>query len=247
MNATQPVPVPVGPILEMRALVKRFGRMTAVDHLTLALRPGETVVLWGPNGAGKTTVLRCVLGVVPYDGTITVRGHDVCRDGKAARRLMGYVPQEIRLPEHQTVSETVTFIARLRRVSPAAALAGLGRWGLDGLAAQRVQTLSGGMKQRLAVALALISDPPVLLLDEPTSHLDLAARRELLEQLKQLAAQGKTLLICSHHATEAWRLADRVVVLEHGRVVAQDAPARLGAYLNGEAPWRELEPQARHG
>jgi len=235
MSANRLSLAPSLPSLEAQAVVKRFGRVIAVDRVDLSIRPGETVVLWGPNGAGKTTLLRCVLGVVPCDGTITVCGHDVRRDGKAARRLMGYVPQEIRLPGHQTVSETVTFVARLRRVSPVAALAGLGRWGLEGLAEQRVQTLSGGMKQRLALALALISDPPVLLLDEPTSNLDLAARRELMEQLEQLNAQGKTLVVCSHHAAEVWRIADRVVVLEHGRVVAQDAPERLGAYLGGEA------------
>jgi ABC-type multidrug transport system ATPase subunit len=234
MSANRSIPVPSPASLEAQTLVKRFGRVTAVDHVTLSIRSGETVVLWGPNGAGKTTLLRCILGVVPFDGAITVCGHGVRRDGKAARRLMGYVPQEIRLPGHQTVSETVTFIARLRRILPAAALAGLGRWGLDGMAEQRVQTLSGGMKQRLALALALISDPPVLLLDEPTSHLDLVARRELMEQLEQLNAQGKTLLVCSHHAAEVWRIADRVVVLEQGRVVAQDAPEQLGAYLGGE-------------
>jgi len=234
MSANQSIPVPSPASLEAQTLVKRFGRVTAVDHVTLSIRSGETVVLWGPNGVGKTTLLRCVLGVVPFDGTITVCGHDVRRDGKAARRLMGYVPQEIRLPGHQTVSETVIFVARLRRVPPATALAGLGRWGLDGLAGQRVQTLSGGMKQRLALTLALISDPPVLLLDEPTSNLDLTARRELMEQLEQLHVQGKTLLVCSHHVAEVWRIADRVVVLERGRVIAQDAPEQLGAYLGSE-------------
>ena len=235
MSATRSSPAASSPSLEAQAVVKRFGHVTAVDRVDLSIRPGETVVLWGPNGAGKTTLLRCILGVVPFDGTITVGGHDVRRNGKAARWLMGYVPQEIRLPGHQTVSETVSFVARLRRISPAAALAGLGRWGLEGLAEQRVQALSGGMKQRLALALALISDPPVLLLDEPTSNLDLAARRELMEQLEQLGAQGKTLLVCSHHAAEVWRIADRVVVLERGRIVAQDAPEQLGAYLGGEA------------
>ena len=212
---------------------KRFGRVPAVDGVTLSVRPAEAAVLWGPNGAGKTTLLRCVLGVVPFTGTLTVCGHDVQRDGKAARRLMGYVPQEIRLSGHQTVADTATFIARLRRVSPAAVLAGLAQRGLDGLAAQRVQALSGGMKQRLALALALISDPPVLLLDEPTSNLDVTARRALLEELEQLKAQGKTLLICSHHAAEVWRIADRVIVLERGRVIADGEPEALGAHLNG--------------
>ena len=231
---------PAGPALPLGAvnaqtIVKRFGHVTAVDRVTLSIRPAETVVLWGPNGAGKTTLLRCVLGVMPFEGTLTVCGHDVRRNGKVARRLVGYVPQEIRLPGHQTVAETITFIAKLRRISSSVALAGLSRWGLEGMAAQRVQALSGGMKQRLALALALIGDPPVLLLDEPTSNLDLATRRELMERLEQLKTQGKTLLVCSHHAAEVWRIADRVVVLEQGRVVADGAPELLGAYLGGEA------------
>ena len=217
-----------------QAVVKRFGRVTAVDRVTLAVRPGETVVLWGPNGAGKTTLLRCLLGVIPFDGALRVCGHDIRQDGKAARRLMGYVPQQVRLPGHQTVAETVAFIARLRRVNPKEALAGLARWGLDGLAAQRVHALSGGMQQRLALALALVSDPPVVLLDEPTSNLDLAARRDVLERLEQLQAAGKTLILCSHHAAEVWRIAPRVVVLEQGRVVADGAPEALAAYLGGE-------------
>ncbi len=221
--------------IEAQAVMKRFGRIMAVEQVTLSVRPGETVVLWGPNGAGKTTLLRCVLGVIPFDGTLTVCGHDVRRDGKVARRLMGYVPQEIRLAGHQTVAETVIFIARLRRISPRSALAGLAEWGLDGVTMQRVHALSGGMKQRLALALALIGDPPVLLLDEPTSNLDLSARRELLERLEQLRGKGKTLLVCSHHAAEAWRIADRVVVLGRGRVIADGAPEALGAYLGGEA------------
>ena len=221
--------------INAQAVTKRFGRVMAVDGVTLAIRPGEAAVLWGPNGAGKTTLLRCVLGVVPFTGTLTVCGHDVQRDGKAARRLMGYVPQEIRLSGHQTVADTATFIARLRRVSPAAVLAGLAQRGLDGLAAQRVQALSGGMKQRLALALALISDPPALLLDEPTSNLDVTTRRALLEELEQMKAQGKTLIICSHHAAEVWRIADRVIVLERGRVIADGEPEALGAHLGGEA------------
>ena len=235
MSERPPRPaLPLG-VVNAQTILKRFGPVTAVDRVTLSIRSAETVVLWGPNGAGKTTLLRCVLGVIPFDGTLTVCGHDVRREGKAARRLVGYVPQEIRLPGHQTVAETVAFIAQLRRVVPKAAMADLSRWGLDGMTAQRVQALSGGMKQRLALALALIGDPPVLLLDEPTSNLDLATRRELMERLEQLKAQGKTLLVCSHHAAEVWRIADRVVVLDRGRVVADGAPESLGAYLGGEA------------
>ncbi|MBI4227297.1 MAG: ABC transporter ATP-binding protein [Candidatus Omnitrophica bacterium] len=221
-------------VVNAQAVVKRFGRVAAVDRVSVAIRPAETVVLWGPNGAGKTTLLRCLLGVIPFDGAIEVCGHDVRRDGKGARQVIGYVPQEIRLPGHQTVRETVVFIARLRRASPRVALDGLAAWDLARCAGQRVQALSGGMKQRLALALALIGDPPVLLLDEPTSSLDLAARRELLERLGRWQADGKTLIICSHHAAEARRLADRVVVLERGRVAQDAAPEALGAYLDGD-------------
>ncbi|MBI1952644.1 MAG: ABC transporter ATP-binding protein [Candidatus Omnitrophica bacterium] len=218
--------------IAVRQLVKRFGSLVAVDHLDFSVAPRETVVLWGANGAGKTTVLRCVLGIVPFDGSIQVLGHEVCAQGKAARAKLGYVPQEIRFPGEQTVWETVAFYARLRRLAPARATALLDQWQLLSAARQPVRTLSGGMKQKLALVVALLPDPPVLLLDEPTSNLDAASRREFSVLLDQLKRSGKTLLCCLHRVGEVWKLADRVVVLEQGRKISEGPPQLVAASLS---------------
>ena len=210
------------PAIQARAVTKSFGPVTAIRDVTFTVGRGETVVLWGANGAGKTTVLRCLLGVVPYLGAITVDGLDVRAQGKAARGRMGYVPQEIRFHDAQTVRETAEFYAALRGLR--AGEHHLAEWGLAAMAERRVGQLSGGMKQRLALALALLADPPILLLDEPTSNLDLAARRDLLECLERCRRRGKTLVLCSHQAAEVWRLADRVFVLEEGRLAREGRP-----------------------
>ena len=224
-----------GQAIEVRGLTKRFGWIAALRNVSVGVRPGETVVLWGPNGAGKTTLLRCVLGVIPYEGSVSVLGVDVRRRGKEARRQLGYVPQEIRLHDQQTVGETAAFYAALRGVPAAIAGARLEQWGLGRVREQRVQNLSGGMKQRLALALALLADPPVLLLDEPTSSLDLASRREFGALLERLHRSGKTLILCSHQIGEVWRLADRVIVLQQGQVVTEGAPEVVSRYLGEES------------
>lgn len=233
--AAKPAPAPSQPAIAVSGLTKRFGRLTAVDNLSFQVGPGEVVVLWGLNGAGKTTVLRCLLGLLPYRGSAHVHGL-VCRgSNKAARRLLGYVPQEVRLHADQTVLQTVTFYARLRRVDCQTALNRLADWDLQDAAQRAVGHLSGGMKQKLALVLALLSDPPVLLLDEPTSNLDAQSRHEFGKLLERLKHSGKTLLFCSHRAAEVWRLADRVVVLESGRKVAEGTPDQLQRYLKRSA------------
>jgi ABC-type multidrug transport system ATPase subunit len=187
--------------------------------------------LWGANGAGKTTILRCLLGVFPFDGEATALGLDVRAAGKTVRRLIGYVPQEVRLHGDLTGRETLRFYAALRKVAPARAEQLLAEWRLADLADKPVRALSGGMKQRLAVAIALLSDPPVLLLDEPTSNLDRQSRAELWSLLRRLKAAGKTLIVSLHRAEEVLQLADRVIVLEHGRKIAEGAPAEIGDAL----------------
>ena len=219
--------------IRVEELTKYFGLVTAVKDVTFEVARGETVVLWGANGAGKTTVVRCILGVIPYLGTITVGGADVRSQGKEARRQIGYVPQEIRLHDTQTVRETAEFYAAIRGLRVVDDR--LAEWGLADVATRRVGQLSGGMKQRLALALALLADPPVLLLDEPTSNLDADARRELLGFLEQFKRRGKTLVLCSHQAAEVWRLADRVVVLEGGRAVQHGRPETIADRVLDEA------------
>lgn len=208
-------------VIRVEALTRRFGKLTAVDNLSFEVREGETLALWGANGAGKTTVLRCLLGLLRFEGEAQILGRSVKHDGVAIRQQVGYVPQLIHLHPDMSVRETLYFYAQLRGVSLERADALLEEWDLKEHREKPVNALSGGMKQKLALALALLSDPPVLLLDEPTAHLDAAARAEWLELLRRLKAQGKTLLFCTHQFNEVRALADRVIVLERGRKVAE--------------------------
>jgi nitrous oxidase accessory protein len=208
-------------------LTRRFGAVAAVDDLSFVVRPGEAVALWGPNGAGKTTLIRCLLGLIPFEGSASIHGHPCGLRGKASRRRLGYVPQEVKLHPDQTVLECVRFYAKLRRVDPARGVELLAEWGLAAVHDRAVRHLSGGMRQKLALVLALLSDPPVLLLDEPTSNLDVATREEFGRLLARLKAAGKTLVFCTHRAGEILSLADRVVVLQAGRKVAEGPPEEL--------------------
>jgi nitrous oxidase accessory protein len=217
------------PVIRVEGLTRRFGRLIAVDHLQFEVREGETLALWGANGAGKTTVLRCLLGLLRFEGEAQVLGYSVKRQGKAVRQQVGYVPQLVHLHPDLSVQETAYFYAQLRGISPERADSLLVEWGLQEHREKPVSALSGGMKQKLALVLALLSDPPVLLLDEPTAHLDTAARAEWLELLRRLKAQGKTLLFCTHQFNEVRALADRVIVLEHGRKVAELTGAQFVA------------------
>ncbi len=233
---------PAGPtdaaIISFRGLRKTFGRNVAVDGLDLEILPGQAVALWGRNGAGKTTVIRCALGLLRYRGQIRIGGLDARREGKAARRLIGYVSQELSLYDDLSTGETVQLFARLKRVPPRQADEVLARVGLREQTAKRVGALSGGMKQRLALAIALLGSPPLLLLDEPASNLDAAARRGLLELLEELKHSGKTILFSTHRAEEVMRLADRLVILERGRVTYDGGPAGLGGCAEAQVTLR---------
>ncbi|MFN3690503.1 MAG: nitrous oxide reductase family maturation protein NosD, partial [Fimbriimonadales bacterium] len=208
-------------VVIVRNLSRRFGRNRAVRSVSFVVRAGETVALWGANGAGKTTILRCLLGLLRFEGTATVMGIDVQRRSVAARRFIGYVPQLIHLHPDLSVRETAQFYAQLRGVRDERIETLLQEWGLAAHAEKPVQALSGGLKQKLALVLALLADPPILLLDEPTAHLDTAARAEWLELLRRLKAEGKTLIFCTHQFPEVRALADRVLVLENGQKTAE--------------------------
>jgi ABC-type multidrug transport system ATPase subunit len=204
-------------MIHVEHLTKTFGRIRAVDDLSFDVQPGEALALWGANGAGKTTVLRCVLGLVRYRGRIEVAGGDVAQRGKNARRAIGYVPQELALPADLRVMETLRFFGHLKRCPRTRPAEVLTEVGLLPQARQRVGTLSGGMKQRLALGVALLSDPPLLVLDELTANLDVAAQSAFLTRLETQRARGKTVLFASHRLEEIEASADRVLVLEQGR------------------------------
>ncbi len=211
-------------MIEIQNIHKRFGKTRVLNGASCRVEQGQSVALWGSNGAGKTTLLRCLLGLIDFTGDIRVAGMDVRRRGKAARRLIGYVPQELTFYDEYRVAEALRFIARLRGAPRSRCTQCLKSVGLEEHHRKRVRELSGGMKQRLALALALLNDPPILALDEPTSNLDAAARRELLGQLTGLKNAGKTILFISHRPEEVAGLADRVLTLEHG-IVADDQAA----------------------
>lgn len=216
-------------MIELHDVVKRYGPRNAVDHATFEVPEGTSLALWGSNGAGKTTLIRCILGVTGYEGDIRIDGISSRRKGKEARKRLGYVPQS--MPTFDvSVGEMVQLVARLRQADPRPGLERLEKFGLGLTLKQPVASLSGGMKQKLALTLALLGDPPILLLDEPTANLDARSQSELIATLVELKHQGRTIVFTSHRWSEVRALADRVVRLEAGKIV-------------GHGSVREMEPR----
>jgi ABC-type multidrug transport system ATPase subunit len=218
-------------MIVVERLTKSFGRFRAVDDVSLRVHRGEAVALWGANGAGKTSIIRCLLGLLRYRGRITVVGLDMRRQGKAARRAIGYVPQELALYDDLRVTEALHFFARLKRAASERVREVLDDVGIADHAGKRVRALSGGMKQRMALAVALLNDPPLLVLDELTANLDAAAQAGFLGLLQQQKREGKTILFTSHHLSEVDALADRVLVMESGRITHECAAGALATVL----------------
>ncbi|MDJ0792316.1 MAG: ABC transporter ATP-binding protein [Acidimicrobiia bacterium] len=222
-------------MIEITSLTKRYGAIEVVSEFDLDVSPGESVALWGPNGAGKTTVVRCLLGLVTYEGSITVGGLDAAEHGKAVRGAMGYVPQELSFYDDMTVYELLDYSASLRFLSPQRVDEVCETVHLTDHADKRVRELSGGLKQRLGIASALLPDPPILLLDEPTSNLDARARESAISLLEDLRHSGRTLIITSHHIEEMAMLVDRVVAMEAGRIQVICGPSDLADELGLKA------------
>jgi len=219
-------------MIEVEHLTKRYGQRTVLDDVSFSIAPGQSVALWGPNGAGKTTIVRCLLGLSRFEGRIAVGGKDVVRDGKAVRRSIGHVPQELAFYEDLTVDETVSFSSELRGVPEARRKEVLALAGLEAEGAKRVGALSGGMKQRLALSVALLDDPAILILDEPTSNLDIGARERVVELLESLRSPDRILLLTSHRLEEVGMLVQRVISLEDGRVTMECPPGDLAERLS---------------
>jgi len=214
-------------IVRVTNVSKHYGQRAALRGVTFTALAGEAVALWGANGAGKSTLLKAMLGLVQCQGEIAIGGQNVRRAGKAVRRLVGYVPQEMAFYDEQ-VRATLGFYAQLKGAGAGRVDELIDRLGLTGHAGATVAALSGGLKQRLALAVALLADPPVLLLDEPTANLDAAAQQNYLRLLADLRTrEGKTILFASHRLEEVEALADRVLLLEQGELVAILTPAEL--------------------
>jgi lipooligosaccharide transport system ATP-binding protein len=215
-----------------RGLVKRFGTLTAVDGIDVEVRAGESFGFLGPNGAGKSSTMR-MIGCVsaPTDGSLRILGMDSVRDGPAIRARLGVCPQQDSLDPDITVRENLTVYARYfgipRDVARRRADELLEFVQLSERAADKVEPLSGGMKRRLTVARALVNEPDLVLLDEPTTGLDPQARHLVWERLFQLKQRGVTLVLTTHYMDEAEQLCDRLVVMDHGKIVAEGSPQEL--------------------
>jgi len=226
-------------------LTKYFGSVPALDRINFTVNSGESVALWGTNGAGKTTALRCLLGLMPFEGKLTVNQIDARRQGKAVRAVIGYVPQEAAFYD-LTVWETLEYYARLKKVSSQLIPAVLDQVRLTAQGQKPVNDLSGGMKQRLALAVALLSDPPVLVLDEPTANLDIQAQRDFIHLVQRLNQSGKTIIFSSHRLDEVLALAERVLVLTDGRLTLECRSSELAGKL-GLHQWMRIQvPQIHH-
>ncbi len=234
MGAT--VDAPQDSVIDVSNLHRTFGAIRAVDGLTFDIRPGEVFGLLGPNGAGKTTTVRLLNGILPPSGGfVRVLGMDPAQQGGQVRRKTGVLTENPTLYERLSARQNLTFYGTLSEI-PEARLGGrveemLGFFGLEGRAGDRVETYSKGMKQRLALARALLHQPPLLFLDEPTSGLDPEAAQQVNALIEFLSHKGQTIVLCTHNLTEAERLCDRVAVMNAGRCLALGNPADISRRL----------------
>ena len=221
-----------GPVIEAHALEKRFGSIHAVRGISLLVDQGECVGLLGPNGAGKSTTMRMIMGLTrPSAGRLELFGVTPASLGRGLRARIGLVPQEDNLDPDLSVQQNLEVYGRYFGI-PAATLAGrvpelLEFMQLGDRAQSRVMQLSGGMKRRLVIARALIADPELVVLDEPTTGLDPQARVLIWRRLLDLKRQGKTLLLTTHYMDEAQRLSDRIIIIDNGLVLDEGTPEQL--------------------
>jgi ABC-2 type transport system ATP-binding protein len=224
--------------ITLEGVSKRFGDVVALDGIDLVVPAGTVFGLLGPNGAGKTTAVRVLTTIIrPDRGRATVLGNDVVRDAQAVRASIGLAGQYAAVDENLTGRENLRLIGRLAHLASPEARARadelLDVFGLTHAATRTAKTYSGGMRRRLDLAAALVHRPPVLFLDEPTTGLDPASRNDLWQVIEELVAAGTTLLLTTQYLEEADRLADRLAVIDQGRVIAEGTSAELKADLGG--------------
>ena len=240
-------------VIDVRGMTKRFGEHTAVNAIDLQVNKGEVYGFLGPNGSGKTTFIRMLCGLLAADGGEgTCLGFDVIRESEAIKRHVGYMTQRFSFYEDLSIVENLDFVARMYGVNNRreAVLESIERLGLAGRHKQLAGELSGGWKQRLALAACLIHSPKLLLLDEPTAGVDPKARRDFWEQIYELAAQGLTFLITTHYMDEAERC-DRLAYLSYGNLLTSGtvaeviASAQLSTWSVSGPDLQELARQLR--
>ena len=237
-------------MLQVDRLSKRYGDRVAVNAISFSIAQGETVGLLGPNGAGKTTAIAMISGISkPDGGEVSLGGMSLAQDANALKRRVGLVPQDLALYEELSAWANLQLFGGLYGLGAAVleprAKAALALVGLADRSADRVKTFSGGMKRRLNIAGALLHEPDLILLDEPTVGVDPQSRNAIFDNLEELKRRGKTLLYTTHYMEEAERLCDRVLILDHGRILASDTVAHFKQqYTNLEAAFMQLTGRA---
>ena len=224
------------PVLDVRSLRKSFGSVTAVSDVSFTVGAGELVGLLGPNGAGKSTTVGMIVGLLKPDaGEVRINGEVLRGDTDPAKAAIGLVPQDLALFDELPARENLRFFGALYGLAGAALEAtiasGLEFVGLADRARDKVKTFSGGMKRRLNLAAGLLHDPQLVLLDEPTVGIDPQSRNAIFDNLEALRARGKSLVYTTHYMEEAERLCDRIVIVDHGRVIANDTVRALHGLL----------------
>ncbi len=245
-----PAPEVTAPAIDVEGLVCRYGDTTVVDGVSFSVHPGELVSLLGPNGAGKSTTISVICGLLaPVAGDARILGRSVLSDPLHARAQLGIVPQDLALYEDLSARENLTFWGRMAglsgrrlqgRVDDVLALIGLADRSKD-----KVDTYSGGMKRRLNIGAALVHEPRVIIMDEPTVGIDPQSRRHILDSVKALNREGQAILYTTHHMEEAEELSDRVVILDHGKLIAAGTRAELVAQIGEKTRLRFVVPEAR--
>ncbi len=215
-------------MIQVENLTKHYGKFTAVNDVSFTVNEGEVFALLGPNGSGKTTTMKTIVGLnVPSAGRVRINGNDVREHPREAKRLLSYLPQRVVFPENLTAREVVRFYGRMRDMSSTLADEALARANFNGFSDKAVGEFSGGMVQRLGLAIASLADAPVLLLDEPTANLDPLGVKRFREFILEQKAKGKTIIFSTHLLAEAEQLADRVGIFVSGKLVAQETIANL--------------------
>ncbi len=237
--------------IEIRGLVKTFGQTRALDGIDLSINAGSIYGLLGPNGAGKTTTIRILTTLLkPSEGSASVLGYDVVRDAHIVRTKISLTGQYASVDEDLTGNENLVLVGRLlgwswhdarRRATELLSI-----FELEDAAVRQVRTYSGGMRRRLDIAASLVSKPEILFLDEPTTGLDPRSRSQVWELVRQIAAEGTTVLLTTQYLEEADRLAHNLAVIDHGRVIAQGTSQELKALVGGNALHISLVDPAQH-
>lgn len=216
--------------IEVANLTKQFGGTRVLEGVTFTLGEGKVILLLGPNGSGKTTLLRCMMGLMKFEGEVRIFGFDVMRMGKQARRLVGYMPQDSGFYNDSTCAQILDFFSNIRGVDVKLEQV-LGTIGLIQKADAKVKQLSGGMKRKLGIAVTLLGDPPIILMDEPFSDIDANGRLDLLNTIKALREHGRTVVISTHTVSGVLTMADMALVLQRSKPIKTIRPQQFASYF----------------